>query len=491
MKASCLDWSNGKSGVSNVTQVAISPAFHSDFAEKCSALCFVNGDVALAASDYDRAIDLYLAVIDLTSTSDAIFSNRSKAKLGKTLWMEALLDAQKVIQLNPSSHIGYKLEHAAFHGAQCYDEAITAFRMMLSKLDNSPSTETQKLCQQYLSPSKVDHAIRKVIDAQLDNAPPHIRAFKTSIEYKELVSSTTMHPDLQMKRIKEVVAMFFCYAMLSHRWEGEEPLLQDVQGKVVYELDPVGGITKLQSFCKTAHDAGYRWAWSDTCCINKSNNVELQESVNSMFIWYHHSALTVVYLSDVPPSSKSGALAKSAWNTCGWTVQEFLTPNIILFIRRIGPFIELEVTTEKLQWASTCITTLQEDIGYSLSGIFGVRLLVDYGEKKQNTLGRLLQEIIAQSGDITALDWVGWSSEFNSCLPADITSYKAPLCKLPSLSEDDIQSLVSSLRGVVAPESASKLYQTLDFLSAPRFMHRRLHLPCIVFPLTEARCIPG
>ncbi|KAG1732344.1 heterokaryon incompatibility protein-domain-containing protein [Suillus lakei] len=210
--------------------------------------------------------------------------------------------------------------------------------------------------------------------------------------------------------------MYFRYAMLSHRWEGEEPLLQDIRDKVVYELDPVGGITKLQSFCKTARDAGYRWAWSDTCCIDKSNNVELQESVNSMFVWYHHSALTVVYLLDVPPSSKSGALAKSAWNTRGWTVQEFLSPKVILFYQKdwtlylddrtpnhkesIAIMQELEDVTgidrraivafcpgmrgarEKLQWASTRVTTLQEDIAYSLSGVPGVRLRVDYGEKK-------------------------------------------------------------------------------------------------------------
>ncbi|KAG1734822.1 heterokaryon incompatibility protein-domain-containing protein [Suillus lakei] len=520
-KASCLDWSN-------------------DFVAKCTALCFDDGDAALAASNYDMAIDLYSVVIDLTSPSDAIFSNRSKAKLGKRLWTDALLDAQKVIQLNPSSHVGYKLKHAAFHGAQRYDEAIAAFQMMLSKLANAPDTETRKLRQQYLSPSEVDRAIRKVIDAQLDNAPPRvldtttgllsdreaqIRAFRTSIEYKELVSSTITHPDLQMKRIKEVVAMFFRYAMLSHRWEGKEPLLQDVQGKVVYELDPVGGITKLQSFCKTARDAGYRWAWSDTCCIDKSNNVELQESVNSMFIWYHHSALTVVYLSDVPPSSKSGALAKSAWNTRGWTVQEFLAPNIILFYQKdwtlyrddrtpnhkdsIAIMQELEVATgidrqaivafrpgmkdarEKLQWASTRVTTLQEDIAYSLSGVFGVRLRVDYGEKKQNALGRLLQEIVAQSGDITALDWVGESSEFNSCLPADITSYAAPPYTLPFLSESDIQTAVSSLRNnPVAVDLALRLYDQLDHTSAARFAHHRLYLPCIVFPVTEARLRP-
>ncbi|OJA19078.1 hypothetical protein AZE42_03750, partial [Rhizopogon vesiculosus] len=45
-----------------------------------------------------------------------------------------------------------------------------------------------------------------------------------------------------------------------------------------------------------------------------------------MFVWYRHSALTIIYLSDVPPLSKPGALAKSAWNSRGWTVQEFLAP---------------------------------------------------------------------------------------------------------------------------------------------------------------------
>ncbi|KAG2335861.1 hypothetical protein BDR05DRAFT_205965 [Suillus weaverae] len=520
-KASCLDWSTV-------------------FTEQCSAPFLASGDAALAASDFDRAIVLYSAVIDLTSAFDAVFANRSKAKLGKRLWMEALLDAQKVIQLNPSSHVGYKLKYAAFHGAQRYDEAIVAFQTMLSKLDHAPDTETRKLCQQYLRPSEVDRAIRKVIDAQLENAPlrvldttsgllcdreTQICTFKSSMEYKELVSSTFTHRDIQMKRIEEVVITYFRFVMLSHRWEGKEPLLQDIQGKVVYELDPVGGIKKLQSFCKTARDAGYRWAWSDTCCVDKNNDVELQASVKSMFVWYHHSALTVVYLSDVPPSSKSGALVKSAWNTRGWTVQEFLAPKVILFYQKdwtlylddrtpnhkdsVAIMQELEYATgidrrvvmnfrpgmrgarEKLQWASTRITTLQEDVAYSLFGVFGVRLHVDYTEKKQSALGRLLQEIIAQSGDITALDWVGESSEFNSCLPADITSYEAPPCKLPSLSENEIQSSVSLLRGGVTLQSASKLYQTLDSLSAPRFAYRRLHLPCIVFPVTETRRRPG
>ncbi|KAG2347407.1 hypothetical protein BDR05DRAFT_996534 [Suillus weaverae] len=138
-----------------------------------------------------------------------------------------------------------------------------------------------------------------------------------------------------MERITEVVATYFRCVMLSHRWEGKEPLLQDIQDKIVYKMNSLGGIViKLRTFCEIARDAGHRWAWSDTCCgIDKSNNVELQESLNSIFVWYRHSALTIVYLLDVPPSFKSGALAKSEWNRRGWTFQEFLASKVVLFYR--------------------------------------------------------------------------------------------------------------------------------------------------------------
>ncbi|KIK32608.1 hypothetical protein CY34DRAFT_814180 [Suillus luteus UH-Slu-Lm8-n1] len=518
-KASCLVWSNA-------------------FKQECSALCATNGDAALILGDYDRAINLYSAAITLNSLSSTVFANRSKAKLGKMLWMEALLDAQKVIGLDSLSYLGYNLKYAALHGAQRYDEAIQTFQMMLSKLEDAPDIQTRKLRQQYLRPSEVERAIRQVIDVQLENAPlrvlntatgllcdreAQISAFKMSIEYKELLSSTITRPDLHTKRIKEVVRRNLQYAMLSHRWEGREPLLQDIQGKSVYdsELDSVSGMTKLRSFCETARGAGHNWAWSDTCCIDKSNNVELHESVNSMFVWYHHSALTIIYLSDVPPSSKSGALAKSVWNTRGWTVQEFIAPKVILFYQNnwtlylddrtpnhkesVAIMQELKNATgidqsavvafrpsmngarEKLHWASTRVTTRQEDIAYSLFGMFGVRLSVDYGEKQDNALGRLLQEIVARPGDITGLDWVGKPSEFNSCLPASITSFEAPPCKLPPLSEDEVQSSVSSLRKMVAVDFASNIYTLLRNMSAPRFATQRLHLPCIAFNAREVR----
>jgi hypothetical protein len=65
----------------------------------------------------------------------------------------------------------------------------------------------------------------------------------------------------------------------------------------------------------------------------------------------------------------------------------------------------------KLQWASTRVTMLQEDIAHSLFEIFCVPLPVIYEEKGQNKLRRLLQEITVHSGDITALYLVGQSSK--------------------------------------------------------------------------------
>jgi hypothetical protein len=447
--------------------------------------------------------------------------------LEQMLWEDALLDAQKVIELEPLSHVGYQLKHMALHGAQRYIEAIEALKVMHAKLASAHNSE---LRNKSISPSEVGSVIRKAIILRLDSAPlrlldtttgllcdreAQISAFKTSTEYNGLLSSIMAYPDLPLDRIKDTVAMYFRYVMLSHRWGENEPLLHDIQDKVVYKLKGAGGLTKLQSFCKLVRHLGYHWAWVDTCCIDQSNNVELQKSLNSTFVWYRFSALTVVYLSDVPSSSKSGALAKSAWNTRGWTVPEFLAPKVIRFYQQdwtlylddhspnhkesMEIMLELEDATgidahalvafqpgmrdarEKLQWASSRVTTVPEDIAYSLFGIFGIQLPILYGENAQNALGRLLQEIIARSGDITALDWIGQPSEFNSCLPADITSYAAPPCALPYLSEDEIQTAVSSLRHTVAMDEASKFYNQLANMSYPRFTNCRLRLPCIIF----------
>lgn len=75
------------------------------------------------------------------------------------------------------------------------------------------------------------------------------------------------------------------YAILSHTWdEGQEVTFQDMAN-----LDAQRGKTgfeKIVQTCKIARCRGLKYAWIDTCCINKENNTELAEAINSMFTWY-------------------------------------------------------------------------------------------------------------------------------------------------------------------------------------------------------------
>ncbi|KAG1818198.1 uncharacterized protein BJ212DRAFT_1299016 [Suillus subaureus] len=329
------------------------------------------------------------------------------------------------------------------------------------------STLSLELLEKYI---KVEAAVQKSIENQLHTTPLHLfntimgclcdqgaqmSTFKTSAEYNKLLLLIMAHPDLPLGCITDA---------------GENKLLlHDIQDKIVYKLN-AAGVVKLQSFCKLACQVGYHWAWVDMCCINQNNHVKLQKSLNSTFVWYHHSALTVVYLSDVLPLAKSGAL--------DWML--YLNNHFLNHKESMEIMHELEDTMgidahtlvafqpgmqdaqEKLHWMSMCVTTVLEDIAYLLFGIFGIQLPILYGENAQTALGQLLQEIMAWSGDTTALDWVGQPSKFNSCLLANIFSYAAPPCALPCLSEDKIQTAVSWLQDTITIDQSLKLYTLLQ-----------------------------
>ncbi|KAI6028796.1 hypothetical protein F5J12DRAFT_715069, partial [Pisolithus orientalis] len=239
-----------------------------------------------------------------------------------------------------------------------------------------------------------------------------------------------------MKLIRTEVSRHFRFVMLSHRWGEGEPSLRNVDGHPIYGMSSNGGFGKLQAFCLVACERGYLWAWSDTCCIDKDSSAEVQEAIGSMFVWYRRSALTIVYLSDIPDT---GSFGSSEWFGRGWTLQELLAPGNILFYTQSWSLYknltssnhkndatvleELERVTgiesrsltdfspgmddarSRLQWVSLRRTTRPEDIAYSLFGIFNLHLPILYGESAENALGRLLAKIISQSGDISVLDW--------------------------------------------------------------------------------------
>ncbi|PQE10620.1 NB-ARC and Ankyrin domain protein [Rutstroemia sp. NJR-2017a WRK4] len=217
------------------------------------------------------------------------------------------------------------------------------------------------------------------------------------------------------------------YAILSHTWgtDDQEVNFDDVTSGVGKDKN---GYEKIQ-FCgnRAAYDH-INYFWVDSCCIKKSSDAELSESLNSMFYWYKVAAKCYVYLSDVfavhdgveqSQSIWEPSFRASRWFTRGWTLQELLAPVSVEFFsqegKRLGDKESLKlviqeitkITTDALQgiplarfsvsdrkkWAERRITTRQEDAAYSMLGIFGVSMPVIYGEGKDNASRRLECEI--------------------------------------------------------------------------------------------------
>ncbi|KAL4067429.1 hypothetical protein V8B97DRAFT_1888563 [Scleroderma yunnanense] len=340
--------------------------------------------------------------------------------------------------------------------------------------------------------------------------------FENSQQYGLLLSSVAvLDPLQQTDHIWKTVTSYFQYVTLSHRWGKYEPLLHDIEGQVIYNLDPTSGLSKLQSFCLTSCRHSYLWAWSDTCCIDKDSSAELQEAIGSMFSWYRKSALTMVHLADV---TEPGLLCNSGWFRRGWTLQELLAPESLLFFTRDWSLYkdgvlnhkgdstilsELEQATgiasehltqfcpgvddarSRLQWASGRLTTRPEDIAYSLLGVFGLHMPVLYGESAETALGRLLAEVISKSGDTSILDWVGQSSTFHSCFPATLTPYQTlpPSPSQSSLVDPRSWSYGQYIWNLFVPTSphpARRMHRALSNLPRTQFINPKLVLPCIV-----------
>lgn len=88
------------------------------------------------------------------------------------------------------------------------------------------------------------------------------------------------------------------YAILSHTWgttEEEEATFQDLRDGTGTDKP---GYLKIKVSCELAARDGLGYVWIDTCCIDKTNSVELQEAINSMFNWYKQSKICYAYLSD-------------------------------------------------------------------------------------------------------------------------------------------------------------------------------------------------
>ena len=228
------------------------------------------------------------------------------------------------------------------------------------------------------------------------------------------------------------------YAILSHTWDGKEQTLQEVREigerckrarsnpRDDPELAP-----KIRNCCRLAEKHGYRWAWADSCCIDKTSSSELSEAINSMYRWYSDAEVCYAYLADVPNGddlrAHGSALRKSRWNKRGWTLQKLIAPASLIFLSRdwkpLGSRADLadlleEITRiprriftratrpsdysigTRMHWASERQTTRLEDEAYCLMGLFGVSMPTNYGEGEEAFV-RLQHKIMRKNPDLS------------------------------------------------------------------------------------------
>lgn len=214
------------------------------------------------------------------------------------------------------------------------------------------------------------------------------------------------------------------YATLSHTWGQDETTYQKWHDAQARESDDT---KKVRDACKVVKESlGLQWLWVDTCCINKADEDEVNEAVNSNFLWYQSSRVCLAYLSDVPTANTndnellSFQFRHSRWFTRGWTLSELLAPpQLVLYAadwtvlgRRddsLADLISLIVGIDqaylsgrknvqqasfgtRMSWISGRRTARVEDMAYCMLGILDIEMSIQYGEREK-AMSRLEERI--------------------------------------------------------------------------------------------------
>ena len=229
------------------------------------------------------------------------------------------------------------------------------------------------------------------------------------------------------------------YSILSHTWGPEEGTFQQWTTHPSPASSPNRGFKKIISACKLSREDRIDYIWVDTVCINKVNNVELDEALNSMWAWYRDAKVCYACLEDfeyVPSKSLFSGLAASRWFTRGWTLQELLAPRLVKFCDRTWTVfgtkaslsreiskitgiggnvleaaskIKRESVAQRMSWLANRRTTRREDMAYCMLGIFDISMVPIYGEGKKAFV-RLQEEVMKSFNDQTIFCWT-WPEE--------------------------------------------------------------------------------
>lgn len=252
------------------------------------------------------------------------------------------------------------------------------------------------------------------------------------------------------------------YAILSHMWNKYEVTLQDFNH--FESRERLGAFSKIRATCQLAQKQGLGYAWIDSCCIDKTSSSELGEAINAMFRWNRDAEICYAFLEDIAPgdaplydadqpslrseaphsgttTTASIGFGHSRWFTRGWTLQELIAPRRVDFYNQnwekigekstmsealakttgIDAFIldgsaDLQQVSvgRRMSWAVDRETKREEDIAYSLLGIFNVNLPLIYGEGSNRAFMRLQEKILQQTDDHTIFAWRGTPSIGNA-----------------------------------------------------------------------------
>ena len=250
------------------------------------------------------------------------------------------------------------------------------------------------------------------------------------------------------------------YAILSHRWQSHPRFGDEINFQ---SLDPgalsshnIGlhqndsdedraccPLCKIKGACTKAREQKIDWLWVDTCCIDKHDAVEYKIAINSMFEYYRGATVCYGFLYDV--AWRNGASGEqifksqdpkrhglaSDWFERGWTLQELLAPQYMEFYDRKWTFmgtkkklagdlssltridqkyllesgeIKKASVAARMSWMAGRTTSYIEDIAYSMLGILGVNMPVDYGEGA-NAFMRLQRMLMENSSDDSIFAW--------------------------------------------------------------------------------------
>ncbi|PIL37657.1 hypothetical protein GSI_01351 [Ganoderma sinense ZZ0214-1] len=154
-----------------------------------------------------------------------------------------------------------------------------------------------------------------------------------------------------------------------------------------------------------------------------------------MYLWYRTAHICYAFLTDVPRTDnltrRGSSFRTSRWFQCGWTLQELIAPELVVFVSKdwgiigtkatLGALIE-DITgidraildhktpldkvsvAARMSWAANWETTRIEDQAYSLLGIFDIHMPMLYGEGSR-AFSRLQEEILRRIPDQSIFAW--------------------------------------------------------------------------------------